>query len=237
MAPIRFGTFVYEYQTVDIAGPFDVLTNASKWVLEYIRKHGVEIDKKTLDNAPEFEFHHIGDDDKAYKLLTSGYLVQRTTSVQDCPELDALIIGGPMPEEFAFPPSYVEFIRRHVAAGKLVFTTCTGASALASTGVLDGRNATVNHVEYNYVKRTFPKVKWSKEKQWVIDGNIWTAGGAVAGMDMISQWVKEQFGPEILRLTALGLDYEPRDIDGMFTVLPKRYDANGKQISTHIFPQ
>ena len=83
---------------------------------------------------------------------------------------------------------YVDLIKRHAAAGKLIFTTCTGASALATTGVLDGKNATVNHVEFNYVKRTFPKVKWSKEKQWVVDDNIWTAGGAVAGMDMLAHW-------------------------------------------------
>ena len=35
---------------------------------------------------------------------------------------------------------------------------------------------------------------------------------------------------------AMGMDYEPRDIDGMIGVIPLRYDAQGKQISTTVFP-
>jgi transcriptional regulator GlxA family with amidase domain len=102
-----------------------------------------------------------------------------TDTVDDPPELDHLLIAGPIPETFKFPPKYVEFIKRHHAAGKTIFTTCTGASALASTGVLDGKNATVNNLEYKWISNRYPKVKWTKNKKWVIDGNIWTGGGAV----------------------------------------------------------
>ncbi|KAK4554979.1 hypothetical protein LTR86_007745 [Recurvomyces mirabilis] len=233
MAPFHFGTLVYNYQAVDVVGPFDLCLNASKFVLQYIVNHGVEIDKKTMDNAPEFVFHHIGDSSEPLKLMTGGYVINRTTSPQDCPE----VIGGPIPEDFSFPESYNDFIRKHVAAGKLVFTTCTGASALATTGALDGKSATCNHIEFNWVKKAFPKVKWTNEKQWVVDGNIWTGSGAIAGMDMMAHWIKETYGFEYMRLAGLGLDYEPRDVDGLFTVLPKRFDANGKQISSHAFPK
>lgn len=111
---------------------------------------------------------------------------------------------------------------------------CTGAFVAALAGVLDGKNATINHVEYEWVKKRFPQVKWTME-QWVVDGNIWTGSGAVAGMDMVSHWIKENYGLDVLTAGALGLDFEPRDVDGLFTVLPKRYDANGKQISTHVY--
>lgn len=73
------------------------------------------------------------------------------------------------------------------------------------------------------------------EKQWVVDGNLWTGSGAVAGMDMFAHWIKEKFGSDVMTAGALGLDFEPRDINGLLTVLPKRYDAAGKQISTHVF--
>jgi transcriptional regulator GlxA family with amidase domain len=158
-----------------------------------------------------------------------------TTTIDECPELDCLLLGGPNPESFKLHPKYAEFIRRHVAAGKLLFTTCTGAFVAASAGVLDGKNATINHVEYEWVKKRFPQVNWTKEKQWVVDGNLWTGSGAVAGMDMIAHWIKESFGLDVLTAGALGLDFEPRDIDGLLTVLPKRYNADGKQISTHVY--
>ncbi|KAJ5700372.1 hypothetical protein N7536_003385 [Penicillium majusculum] len=69
----------------------------------------------------------------------------------------------------------------------------------------------------------------------VVDENIWTGAGAVAGMDMVACWLKEQFGLEILTCAARNLDYEPRGIDGVSLVIPRRYDENGKQISTHEF--
>ncbi|OQE02130.1 hypothetical protein PENSOL_c003G06273 [Penicillium solitum] len=75
----------------------------------------------------------------------------------------------------------------------------------------------------------------SGARLWVVDENIWTGAGAVAGMDMVACWLKEQFGLEILTCAARNLDYEPRGIDGVSLVIPRRYDENGKQISTHEF--
>jgi len=64
-----------------------------------MKTHGVEVDQATIDRAPDFIFHHIGDSDKPIKLATTGYAISRTDSPEDCPNLDALLIGGPFPEE------------------------------------------------------------------------------------------------------------------------------------------
>lgn len=224
MPPIHFGALVYEWQAIDVLGPFDLLNSSSKWVLEYVKKHG-GINQKTIDQAPEFVFHYIGETLDPVRLLTSSVTIAPTTTIEECPKLDYLLIGGPAPEDFKLPPKYVEYIKKHDSAGKTIFTTCTGAAVLASTGVLDGRHATVNNVEYNWVAAEYPKVKWSRDKKWVVDGNIWTGSGAVAGMDMFAHWILVNFGRDVLVGGALGLDYEPRDVDGNFTVLPK-----------HVFP-
>ncbi|KAF3026936.1 hypothetical protein E8E15_003046 [Penicillium rubens] len=73
------------------------------------------------------------------------------------------------------------------------------------------------------------------EKKWVVDGNIWTGACAVAGMDMVACWLKEQFGLEVLTYAARNLDYEPRGVDGVSLVIPRRYDESEKQITTHAF--
>lgn len=111
---------------------------------------------------------------------------------------------------------------------------CTGSFVAAQAGVLDGRTATVNHIEFEWIKKRYPKVNWVLE-QWVVDGNIWTGSGAVAGMDMAAHWIKEKYGEKVMTAAALGLDFEPRDINASLTVLPKRYDANGKQTSAHLY--
>ncbi len=119
------------------------------------------------------------------------------------PELDILLVAGPYLGNFELHPKHADLIRRHVAGGKLLFTTCTGASIVASTGVLDGKRATVNHVEYDWVKNRWPKVNWTDEKKWVIDGNIWTGSGAIAGMDMRGgHWLKENYGLGVLTQAA-----------------------------------
>jgi transcriptional regulator GlxA family with amidase domain len=73
----------------------------------------------------------------------------------------------------------------------------------AAVGLLDGLNATTNHGAVALSQQLFPKVQWTREKQWVIDGKFWTAGGACAGMDMMAHWVG-----------FMALDYEPRDVNG-----------------------
>jgi transcriptional regulator GlxA family with amidase domain len=197
----------------------------------------VPVDPKTIEKAPEFVFHHIGEIISPVNLLTSAITLVPTTTVDDVPELDILIIGGDSPARSNIPEKYKEFIRRHVAAGKLLFTTCTGSAVVAGTGALDGRRATVNNIEYNYVKNRYPAVQWTREKKWIVDGNVWTGSGAVAGMDMVAHWIKENFGLDVLVQAALSLDYEPRDSDGLFTVFPQRYDEAGNKVSTHVFPE
>ena len=149
MAPIHFGALVYEYQALDVIGPFDILNSSSKTILSYVRHHK-GVTQETLDRAPEFVFHHIGESLEPIRLLSSSITVVPSATVDDCPPLDFLLIGGPVPDDFKFPPKYVAFIKKHHAAGKTIFTTCTGAAALATTGLLDGKHATVNNVEYNW---------------------------------------------------------------------------------------
>ncbi|CAI7648087.1 unnamed protein product [Penicillium viridicatum] len=219
MAPIQVGALLFDYQTIDVIGPLDLLNSASKMLMRGINRYA-PVDPEVLAKAPEFVFHHIGESLEPVHLLTSFVTMVPTVTADDVPELDILI----------------DLIRRHAASGKLLFTTCTGAAVVAATGVLDGRRATVNNLEYNWIKEKYPNVKWTKEKKWIVDGNIWTGSGALAGMDMVAHWIKENFGLDVLVQAGLSLDYEPRDVDGLFNVLPQRYDSTGNKISTHVFP-
>lgn len=234
MAPLRVGTLAFPYQAIDVIGPLDVLSSGADVTARLLNKFG-PVSDEVLTKAPEFSFHHIGVDLSPVQ-LTAGLFLVPTCTVDDAPEdLDILIVGGPDPLSFELHPRFVDFVRAHVAAGKLLFTNCTGAFVVAQTGVLDGKTATVNNAEYEWVKKHFPKVNWTRETKWVVDGNIWTASGAVTGMDMVAHWFKETYGNEVMTFSTMGLDFEPRDINGVVNVIPKRYDESGKQISSHIF--
>lgn len=234
MAPIQFGTLAYSYQVTDSAGPTDLLSSANKSLLTILNRFG-PVDEELIARAPEFVFHQIGVTRDPVLLGSSHLVIVPTTTVDECPELDILLVPGPDLENFELHPKHAEFIRKHAAAGKLLWSTCTGAGVIASTGVLDGKRATVNNVEYNWVRKSWPKVNWTKEKKWIIDGNIWTGSGANAGTDMVAHWIKETYGLDLLIQAANSLDYEARDADGLYTVFPQRFDAQGNKLSTHVF--
>ncbi|PQE25304.1 dj-1 family protein [Rutstroemia sp. NJR-2017a BBW] len=213
MAPIQFGVLMVPYQTVDVAMPLDVLSICSKSLMASIESGGTPGAAGMVEKAIDIEFHHINDTMDPVE-LTAGFKVLPSTTIEKCPPLDLLLIGGPDAMNYHLPETFKKFIRNHVNAGKIIFATCTGALTMSESGVLDGKNATVNHVMVEAAKQINPKVKWTKETQWVVDGNVWTAGGACAGMDMVAHWVMKNYPPELVKLGFSLLDYEPRDVNG-----------------------
>ncbi|RFU28664.1 hypothetical protein B7463_g7688, partial [Scytalidium lignicola] len=218
MAPaknINFGILCIEYQAIDVAGPMDILFNASHQVISQYAQIGV-VPQGIVEKASPITFHHVGETLDPVP-LTGNMKIVPSTTCDTCPELDYLLIGGPRPTD-QLSPTFTKFVQEHVAAGRGLFTTCTGAMAIGNTGVLDGKNATVNHELLELGKTMYPKVHWTKAKQWVVDGNIWTSGGACAGMDMIAHWVEQTFGKEVAGVAYRMLDFEARDVDGKRTL-------------------
>jgi transcriptional regulator GlxA family with amidase domain len=208
MAPIHIGTLAYAYQVVDSAGPTDLLSSAKRSALQTVKQYG-PIDEELISRAPEFVFHHIGVSRDPVLLGTSQLTIVPTTTVDECQGIDILLVPGPYLGNFELHPKHAELIRKHVAAGKLLWSTCTGASVIASAGVLDGKRATVNNIEYDWVRKRWPKINWTREKKWIIDGNIWTGSGAYAATDMVAHWLKENYGLDFLLKLPLASTTKP----------------------------
>ena len=102
-----------------------------------------------------------------------------TVTYDDAPrDLDILIVGGPMP---TFRPAAAERYLKE-AFGKIgvVMTTCVGALWVASAGVLKGKKCTTNREALEMARHLYPETEWI-DARWVVDGNLWTSGGAGAG--------------------------------------------------------
>lgn len=212
MAPLQFGVLLIPFQLLDVIGPVDILSSSS---IPYLTKNQEAIGEP-LDFAHrgvDIEFHYIGDTMDGL-VGTANCTIKPTTTCATCPKLDYLLIGGPSPDYFLnVPDVFANFIRERVDEVKGVFTTCTGGMVAAMVGVLDGKTATTNHQYLATAKELKPEVNWSS-KQWVVDRKFWTAGGALAGMDMFAHWVTENYGQDIAETGYLALDFEPRDVDG-----------------------
>ena len=220
MAPLQFGILMVPFQTIDVAGPLDILSSCSKALVGPYEAAGLPGFAGMTTKAIDIEFHHVSENLEPVA-LTAGFKALPTTTCDDCPPLDFLLIGGPDPLTYRLSDRFAEFLRAHTKAGKGIFTTCTGGLAISPSGVLDGKNATTNHEVLPLAKQAAPEVNWLKD-QWVIDGQFWTAGGACAGMDMMASWVIENYGMEVAKLAFQALDYEPRDMKGN-PVLPQQH--------------
>jgi transcriptional regulator GlxA family with amidase domain len=220
MAPLHFGILCVPFQVTDVSGPMDVLECCSKKLLQECQPL-CGFSDEAASNGVEVEYHHIGPSLEPIP-LTGGFRALPTTTFEDCPKLDYIIVGGPDIRQVAtMHPGYFKFLRDRAEEVKAIFTTCTGAGILGATGLLDGKKATINHQFLPVAQKIAPNVEWTKEQQWVIDGKFWTAGGACAGIDMFAHWVTENYGRDTAEAGFSLLDLEPRDINGK--LVPLKY--------------
>ena len=208
------------FQIVDCAMPLDVISSCSKQYLLDMDSFGVP--KGMIERGIDIEFHYIGATMDPVK-LTAGFKALPTCTPENCPKLDYLLVGGPDPRYTeTMPKEFFNFMQEKIKEVKTVFTTCTGGMVVGATGALDGIEATTNHGAVPLAQQMMPKVKWTKEKQWVVSegGKFWTAGGASAGMDMVAHWVMENYDMDVAMFAFTALDYHPRGLDKQLIKLP-----------------
>jgi transcriptional regulator GlxA family with amidase domain len=86
--------------------------------------------------------------------------------------------------------------------GTLLCSVCAGAILLAEAGVLDGRPATTHWALAEYFSERFPAVLLDTTKMIVDDGDIVTAGGVMAWIDLGLMLINRFVGPRIMLETA-----------------------------------
>ncbi|KAF7595029.1 hypothetical protein BBP40_007630 [Aspergillus hancockii] len=212
MAPLQFGIVLYDFQLLDVAGPVDIIFSASNALLTDLEATGFT-PKGLADQAIDVEFHYLAPTRDPVKIM-SGFSLNPTTTFENCPKLDCLLLGGPGPEFWDnIPESYYKFLHQKAEEVKYFFTTCTGGIVAAKAGLLRGKRATTNAEFLDVVSVQCPETTWEKTR-WVVDGKFWTAGGAFAGIDMFEHWLDGKRGAQVAALAHSGLDYQPRDVNG-----------------------
>lgn len=91
------------------------------------------------------------------------------------------------------------------SSGRDVASVCTGAMLLARAGVLDGRPATTHKAALADLRETGADVRTDRV---VDDGDVLTAGGVTAGLDLALHVVERECGAEVADRVADTLAYE-----------------------------
>ncbi len=114
-----------------------------------------------------------------------GPAVLAETTLDGTRELDALIVpGGWGTRALAKSEPFLASLRAAADRSRYVASVCTGSGLLARAGLLDGRSATTNKINFDWPVSQGPRVNWVRQARWVEDGKYFTSSGVSAGMDM-----------------------------------------------------
>lgn len=113
---------------------------------------------------------------------------------------DTVIIPGtqiPGPRFEGTLPDEVGDALGRIRNGTRIVSICTGAYVLAAAGLLDGRPATTHWQHTESFGRLYPQVDLNEDVLFVDDGDILTAAGLSAGVDLCLHLLRRDHGAAV----------------------------------------
>ena len=93
--------------------------------------------------------------------------------------------------------------------GALMTSVCTGALVFAGAGLLHGRPATTYWASFDELVAIDPSINPDREARFVDDGEVITAAGVSAGIDMALHLVARLHSTERAKEVRRGIQYDP----------------------------
>ncbi len=130
-------------------------------------------------------------------------------ALDDAPEVDVLLVpGGQGTRREVSNARLIEWIRKVGARCQWVTSVCTGALLLHEAGFARGRRVTT-HWSFVEQLRARGDVTVLDGPRYVRDGNVVTAAGVSAGIDMALWLAGQLFSPEVARRIQRYIQYDP----------------------------
>lgn len=115
----------------------------------------------------------------------------------------------------ALPPEpLLEALRAAHAAGARLVGLCSGVFVLAAAGLLDGRPATTHWKAAGLLAGLYPKIKVRPDVLYIDDGDVLTAGGGAAGIDLGLHVLRTSYGATLANRLARGMVVPPHRSGG-----------------------
>ena len=139
-----------------------------------------------------------------------GLVLQAEHSWADAPALDVLIQPGGMGTRTQLADeTYLDWIRARRADTPLLASVCTGSLVYAAAGLLKGRPATTHWASLDRLAGLDPSIDVRPDDRYVDDGDVVTAAGVSAGIDMALHLVDRLAGTDRAREVRRYVQYDP----------------------------
>ncbi|MGI5270284.1 GlxA family transcriptional regulator [Nonomuraea sp. CA-218870] len=131
-------------------------------------------------------------------LMRDGFFtVTGVAGLEAAETADTLIVPNRPDVEVPRRTAVLDAVRRAHARGARLVGFCSGAFTLAESGVLDGRRATAHWQWADAFRARFPSVRLETDVLFVDDGDILTAAGSAAALDLGLHLVRRDHGAEV----------------------------------------
>lgn len=191
----RFGIALFDgVEELDWVGPWEVLAS---WKREF--------------PDDEVEVFTLGRSQTAVT-CSKGAKVLADFTWADHPPLDALIFpGGRGTRAMLGDKEVIAWVRDVALRAAVMVSVCTGALVLADAGLLDGRRATTHWGSLDRLRSLGTDITVDPDARFVDEGNVITAAGVSAGIDvalhLVARFGSRERAVEVRR--AIQYDPEP----------------------------
>jgi len=193
---IEIGLIVYEKaQMAAVLGLTDLLTVASKLAAKR---------QDTTDLPLQVSHWEIkgAEQQSTCTFSSNPDSVGKLIAVIIPPTLEA-----PIAKQAAEP--WLEWLKEQHSTGVILSSVCAGAFLLGETGLLSKRKATTHWGYVAQFENRFPDVELDVDRIIIEDGDIVTAGGAMAWTDLGLRMVDRFLGSQVMNETARMLLIDP----------------------------
>jgi len=192
---MRIGILLFDgVDVLDAGGPYEVLLTANR------------LRERSRGSAP-FEVITISPDGSAVTAYGGLGLLPHAAAADSGP-LDVVVIPGTIDLDAALGNAgLIDVIESLATVSQITTSVCTGAFLLDAVGLLNDGPWTTHWEDIDSLAQTAPAANAQSGVRWADAGNVITAGGLTAGIDMALHLVDRLVGIELAEQTARQLDH------------------------------
>ncbi len=109
---------------------------------------------------------------------------------------DIIVVPGWKGVDERVPEALCERLRQAHDRGARLVSICSGAFVLAATGLLDGGTATTHWRYAEALRSRYTKIEVDDTSLYRNHGRVFSSAGSAAGMDLLIEIVRQDFGPD-----------------------------------------
>jgi transcriptional regulator GlxA family with amidase domain len=189
-----FGILVFDgAEELDWVGPWEVISTwARMWPEDGVNVFTMSPDGRQVTCA-------------------KGLRVIPDHSLENAPPIDVLVYpGGRGTRDHIGDEHIRSWLRAECERGTLMTSVCTGALVYADAGLLDNRPATTHWSAIDLMAGLGAGIEPRPDDRWVDSGEVVTAAGVSAGIDMALHLVRRLHSEERAREVRRQIQYDPQ---------------------------